>query len=200
VMYGQDDFELGTKAGLPKLHTVDESGHFLPDMDFLSGRFVKDETVAVDIIKDLAHRGLLFSKEKYEHSYPHCWRCKTPLIYYARDSWYIAMSNLRDRLLENNNRINWEPDYIKEGRMGEWLRGVKDWAVSRERYWGTPLPIWESADGDRIVVDSIDTLKKYLPKTKFIFVRHAEGEHNVQDLADANLASAYELTDRGREQ
>mgnify|MGYP003498200539 FL=1 len=126
VMYGQDDFELGTKIGLPKLHTVDDSGHFLQNMDFLSGRFVKDEEVAVDIIKDLAHRGQLFKKEKYEHSYPHCWRCKTPLIYYARDSWYVRMSELRDDLLKANDGINWEPEHIKEGRFGEWLREVKD--------------------------------------------------------------------------
>ena len=90
-MYGADDFIVANKEGLPKFHTVNDSGHFLDGMDFLSARFVKDEEVAIDIIKDLAHRGLLFKKEKYEHSYPHCWRCKTPLLYYARDSWYVAM-------------------------------------------------------------------------------------------------------------
>ena len=116
VMYGQDDFELGTKVDLPKHHLVDESGHFIDEAGFLAGKFVRDEETAVDIIKDLAHRGLLFKKEKYEHSYPFCWRCKTALIYYARDSWYIRMSLLRDRLVKENQKINWEPEHIKEGR------------------------------------------------------------------------------------
>ncbi len=143
VMYGQDDFELGQQVGLPKHHLVNFDGTFLEGMDFLSGRFVVDEEVAIDIIKDLAHRGLLFSKAKYEHSYPHCWRCKTKVIYYAKDSWYIRMSDLRGELLKHNDNIHWEPEHIKDGRFGEWLREVKDWAFSRERYWGTPLPIWE---------------------------------------------------------
>jgi isoleucyl-tRNA synthetase len=161
VMYGQDDFELGTKVGLPKYHLVDDSGHFTKDTDFLAGKFVKDEETTVDIIKDLAHRHLLFKKEKHEHSYPHCWRCHTPLIYYARDSWYVKMSALRDQLVAENKKINWQPDYIQEGRFGEWLREVKDWAFSRERYWGTPLPVWRCASCEKIeVIGSMAELEK----------------------------------------
>ncbi len=159
VMYGQDDFELGQQIGLPKHHLVKLDGTFIDGMDFLSGRFVTDEEVAVDIIKDLAHRGLLFAKAKYEHSYPHCWRCKTKVIYFAKDSWYIAMSKLRDELLTQNEQIHWEPEHIKDGRFGEWLREVKDWAFSRERYWGTPLPIWECQTCDhKMCVGSFEEL------------------------------------------
>ena len=161
VMYGADDFDLGQQIGLPKQHLVKLDGTFVEGADFLAGRLVVDEEVAIDIIKDLAHRGFLFAKAKYEHSYPHCWRCKTKVIYYAKDSWYIRMSDLRDKLLEENAKIHWEPDHIRDGRFGEWLREVKDWAFSRERYWGTPLPIWESADGDRICVGSFEELREF---------------------------------------
>ena len=201
IMYGADDFELGTKVGLPKFHTVDEAGHFITGTGFLEGRFVKDEEVAIDIIKDLAHRGLLFKKEKYEHSYPHCWRCKTPLIYYARDSWYIAMSKLHDELVKENEGINWEPSHIKEGRFGEWLDGIKDWAISRERYWGTPLPIWVAQDGERLIVDSIATLKKYTKKSNnnYLVMRHGETEDNVKHIWNIDSEKKDPLTAAGVE-
>jgi isoleucyl-tRNA synthetase len=202
VMYGQDDFELGTKVGLPKHHLVGADGKFLPDTGEFSGRFVKDEDVAVDIIKNLAQRGLLLKKEKYEHSYPFCWRCSTPLIYYARDSWYIAMSTLRGKLLEENDKINWEPSYIKDGRFGEWLRDVKDWAISRERYWGTPLPVWESGDGERLVVDSLETLKKYSPRSgnKYFIMRHGEAQSNAEGKINGDPKKENNLTENGKKE
>jgi len=152
VMYGIEDYELGEKIGLPKVHSVNPDGTFNELVSKWKGKFVKD--VEKEIVHDLKNRGLLYKTEKYSHDYPFCWRCKSPLIYYAKDSWFFKMSKLRDKLIENNSKINWVPKHIKEGRFGEWLRDVKDWAISRERYWGTPIPIWTCSCGEIKVIGS----------------------------------------------
>jgi isoleucyl-tRNA synthetase len=205
VMYGQDDFALGTEIGLPKHHLVGLDGKFLPGTGFLEGRFVRDEEVAIDVIKDLAHRNLLFKKEKYEHSYPHCWRCHTALIYYARDSWYIRMTDpkIKSQLISENKNINWEPDYIKEGRFGEWLREIKDWAISRERYWGSPLPVWHCEKCKKIeVIGSVEDLKNKTKKSgnRYFVMRHGGAESNLTNKICSRKEDKDDLTKEGEEQ
>lgn len=208
VMYGQEDFELGSAVGLPKFHLVDETGHFIAGTGELAGLPAKDRednglATSLVVLKYLQEKNLLFKKEKYEHSYPHCWRCKTPLIYYARNSWYIRMSSLRSELVSENQKINWEPEHIRDGRMGEWLKDAKDWAISRERYWGTPLPIWTTEDGEEtLVVDSYKQLNAHAQKSgnTYFAMRHGEGDHNIARICSSDPHDPYHLTENGKEQ
>lgn len=161
VMYGEEDYILGKRIGLPAFHTVTEEGRFIESLEEgLAGLPVKDSQTEKQIIASLKEKGFLFGEELYEHDYPFCWRCQTPLLYYAKASWFIGMTKVKEKLLANNQKINWFPSHLKNGRFGEWLREVKDWALSRERYWGTPLPIWRCEKCDSVkVVGSLKELE-----------------------------------------
>ncbi len=186
VMYGEDDYKLGQKLGLPKKHTVDEEGKFNELVPKWKGMFVKSAEPL--IVEDLKQRNLLYKEELYEHEYPFCWRCSTPLLYYAKDSWFVNMQKVKKELIRNNQTINWVPTHIKDGRMGEWLAEVKDWAFSRDRYWGTPLPVWECDSCEhREVMGSLDDLKKHTTSSNtYYLLRHGHSMRQVK-----NIASSY---------
>ena len=156
--YGEDDSLVCKQNDIAFVNLVDKSGKFVDDVEPWKGRFVRD--CNEDICKWLAEQNKLFSKEKHLHSYPHCWRCDTPLLYYPKESWFVKMSALRNELVDNNNKVGWYPDTIRTGRFGKFLENVIDWGISRDRYWGTPLPVWKCDCGHLECIGSIEELKE----------------------------------------
>ncbi len=195
--HGEEDFRSCRDNGVAMVNVIDTAGHFLPDLDLIGGEFFKkaDEK----LVKDLVQRGLMFRHVTYEHAYPHCWRCHTPVLYYALPAWYIRTTQLKDELIAENEKTNWFPDSVKEGRYGDWLRNNVDWSLSRTRYWGTPLPIWRCEDDHRTCVGSraelgelagrdltnLDPHKPYVDEIAFSCPVCGKRAERVPDVIDA---------------
>ena len=207
VMYGEDDYVLGKKVGLPTVHTVDETGHFIKSLgDRLGGLPIvsgqeKNKETETKILSVLGDK--IFHQEKYEHDYPFCWRCNTPLLYYARQGWWVRTTKVKKELLANNKTINWVPEHLQNGRFGEFLKDVRDWAFSRERYWGTPLPIWKCNNCKHIeVIGSRADLIKHIPdasRNSYIGIRHGQATTNLKGIISSD-EKKYPLTLTGTKQ
>lgn len=204
--FGEEDMILGKENNLPFIQHVAFDGTFKPEVTDFAGQKVKPkedhQKADIEIIKYLAGTGALFAKEKIIHSYPHCWRCDTPLLNYATTSWFVNVGKLKDRMIEINKRIEWNPKEIGEGRFGKGLESAPDWSVSRSRYWGAPLPVWVSKDGDFTVLGSISDLKDGIGRrNSYLLMRHGESESNANGgIISSKKENNDHLTSKGKEQ
>jgi len=205
--FGADDLALARKNDIPMIVHVNLNGTFKAEVTDFAGMKVKakgdTQSADVEVIKSLAHRGFLFAKEKIIHSYPHCWRCDTPLLNYATSSWFVNITKFKEKLgtnlIEENKPVNWVPKDIGQGRFGKWLEGELDWGVSRARFWGTPIPVWKSEDRKHVeVLGSLADLKAKTCRNTYTIMRHGEGDHNVAGILSSKPQNPHHLTDAGR--
>src|SRR3989344_647852 len=203
--FGEDDLNLGQKFNLPFIQHVNPDGTFKPAVKDFAGRQVKPKGQPQEtdrlVVEKLAGEGKIFKAEEFTHPYPHCWRCETPLLNYAAQSWFLKVTELKPRLLALNQKINWVPAHLRDGRFGQWLAGARDWAISRSRFWGAPLPVWRCGQCGKVeVIGSLEELRAKLPVNRYLVMRHGEAETNVRQIVSHSLTPKYHLTERGREE
>ncbi len=209
--FGEDDMKLGEREKLPFIQHVGMDGKIKKEVIDFAGHDAKPKSVEkdghqktdIEIIKWLAHNGFLLEKKKIIHSYPHCWRCETPLLNYATSSWFVRVTDFKDDLVKQNKKVGWVPEDIRDGRFGKWLEGARDWAISRSRFWGAPIPVWRGVESGKIyTIGTVKELSRYVKRSgnKYTLARHGESETNVRGISNSDVSVVYHLTEKGRSQ